>query len=63
MSAAPPLDRPFDADVDAHESYLDVVRAIGAKVKAGAPVPEFMLSRKAADDPDKPAKALGEPIA
>ena len=47
--AAPPNtdeSRPYDPDIDALESYNDAMMAIGERVKAGAPVPESMLSRK-----------------
>lgn len=36
----------YDPEVDAIGCYNDAVRAIGAKVKAGAPVPEFFLSQR-----------------
>lgn len=43
--------RPLTLEEDAADSlasYNDAMRAIGERVKAGAPVPEFMLSRKVA---------------
>jgi hypothetical protein len=33
----------YDPEADAIGSYNDAVRAVGAQVKAGAPVPEFLL--------------------
>jgi len=36
----------YDAEADAIGSYYDGIKAIGERVKAGAPVPEFMLSRR-----------------
>jgi N6-adenosine-specific RNA methylase IME4 len=36
--------RVFDPEADARDSYDLAVREIGAKVKAGAPVPPFFLS-------------------
>lgn len=40
----------FDDHADSLASYHEAVRAIGEKVKAGAPVPQFFLSgRKAAE--------------
>ncbi|HLY44341.1 MAG TPA: hypothetical protein VKQ73_02075 [Stellaceae bacterium] len=41
-----PPERPFDADADALGSYHEAIRAIGEDVKAGKPVPEFLLSEK-----------------
>lgn len=41
------FDRPYDPELDALESYNTAVTAIGERVKAGAPIPESMLSRKA----------------
>lgn len=36
----------YDPEADAIGSYYDAIRAIGAAVKAGAPVPAFMLSER-----------------
>jgi N6-adenosine-specific RNA methylase IME4 len=38
--------RVYDEDADALGSYNDAVAAIGARVKAGEPVPDFFLSDK-----------------
>jgi site-specific DNA-methyltransferase (adenine-specific) len=38
--------RPFDEAIDSKESYDLAVQAIGERVKAGAPVPDFFLSDK-----------------
>jgi site-specific DNA-methyltransferase (adenine-specific) len=38
--------RPFDAAADARDSYTEAVLAIGERVKAGAPVPDFFLSER-----------------
>jgi hypothetical protein len=45
LFAEPPLTPEEDA-ADSLASYNAAVMAIGERVKAGAPVPEFMLSRK-----------------
>jgi len=39
----------FDPDLDSLLSYNTAVEAVGDKVKAGAPVPEFFLSEKDAN--------------
>ncbi len=38
--------RPYDAEADAIHSYNEAVKAIGERVKAGEPVPDFFRSRK-----------------
>lgn len=41
-----PIVRQYDAELDAIGSYNDAVAAIGERVKAGGPVPDFFLSEK-----------------
>ena len=42
-------ERPYDPDADARACYTEAIRAIRERVKAGAPVPAFLLSEKAAE--------------
>ena len=54
------MSEPFDdynADQDAHDSYIEAVRAIGARVKAGEPIPPFFQS----EDQRKPAGRRQKP--
>jgi site-specific DNA-methyltransferase (adenine-specific) len=44
---APPALTPEEDATDSLRSYDDAMRAIGERVKAGAPVPEFLLARRA----------------
>ena len=37
---------PYDAEADCVGSYHEAVRVIGARVRAGEPVPAFFLSAK-----------------
>jgi hypothetical protein len=39
--------RPYDAEQDSRDSYTEAIAEIGRRVRAGAPVPQFLLSRKA----------------
>jgi hypothetical protein len=39
-------DREFDEVADAIGSYNDAIAAIGVRVKAGEPIPEYMRSQK-----------------
>lgn len=41
----PPTDD-YDWEADAKGCWLVAIRAIGERVRAGEPVPEFMLSEK-----------------
>jgi DNA modification methylase len=45
-TAGPLFDPPYDEAADSKASYELAVRAIGERVKAGAPVPEFFRSEK-----------------
>jgi hypothetical protein len=47
MSAPePPVDDEYDEVADARGCYFEAIRAIGERVRAGEPVPEFLLSEK-----------------
>ena len=40
--SAPKVERPFDETADAIGSYNEAMKAVGRRIKAGAPLPEFL---------------------